>query len=52
MILFCPDVSVIQGVYVIYKQSILQLLEGKIRSIDSYEFKETKKKKRTILTKI
>lgn len=49
MILFCPDVSVIQGVYVIYKQSILQLLEGKIRSIDSYEFKETKKKERTIL---
>ena len=46
---FCPDVSVIQGVYVIYKQSILQLLEGKIRSIDSYEFKETKKKERTIL---
>ena len=46
---FCPDISVIQGVYVIYKQSILQLLEGKIRSIDSYEFKETKKKERTIL---
>ena len=39
---FCPNISVIQGVYVIYKQSILQLLEGKIRSIDSYEFKETK----------
>lgn len=48
---FCPDVSVIQGVYVIYKQSILQLLEGKIRSIDSYEFKETKRKERTILVK-
>lgn len=46
---FCPDVSVIQGVYVIYKQSILQLLEGKIRSIDSYEFKETKRKERTVL---
>ena len=46
---FCPDVSVIQGVYVIYKQSILQLLEGKIRSIDSYELKETKRKERTVL---
>lgn len=48
---FCPDVSVIQGVYVIYKQSILQLLEGRFQSIDSYEFKETKRKERTILVK-
>lgn len=46
---FCPDVSVIQGVYVIYKQSILQLLEGRFQSIDSYEFKETKRKESTIL---
>jgi len=47
---FCPDISVIQGVYVIYKQSILQLLEGRFQSIDSYEFKETKRKDRTIPT--
>jgi len=45
---FCPDVSIIQGVYVIYKQSILQLLEGKLRSIDNYEFKEAKRKESTI----
>src|SRR5690625_7888584 len=45
---FCPDVSVIQGVYVIYKQSILQLLEGRFQSIDSYEFKEAKRKEPTI----
>jgi len=38
MILFCPDVGVIQGVYVIYKQSILSLIEGRFQSIDSYEF--------------
>ena len=29
---FCPDASIIQGVYVIYKQSILQLLEGRFQS--------------------
>jgi len=46
---FCPDVSIIQGVYVIYKQSILQLLEGRLQSIDRYEFKETIRKERTIL---
>ena|SRR5699024_6921369 len=46
---FCPDASIIQGVYVIYKQSILQLLEGRFQSIDRYEFKETKRKERTIL---
>jgi|SRR5690625_604676 len=47
---FCPDISVIQGVYVIYKQSILQLLEGRFQSINSYEFKEAKRKEHTIST--
>lgn len=45
---FCPDVRFIQGVYVIYKQSILQLLEGRFQSIDSYEFKESKRKEPTV----
>lgn len=45
---YCPDTSLIKGVYVIYKQSILQLLEGRFQSIDSYEYKETKRKEPTI----
>lgn len=45
---YCPDRSLIHGVYVIYQKSVLELLEGKISSIHSYEFTETKKKDRTI----
>ncbi|WP_249317192.1 hypothetical protein [Bacillus sp. FJAT-50079] len=40
--------SLIQGVYVIYKKSILELLEGRICSIHSYEFMNAKKKDHTI----
>lgn len=47
---FCPDVGIIQEVYVIYKPSILQLLEGRFQSIDSDEFKVAKKKDPTIAT--
>ncbi|MGG5181001.1 hypothetical protein ACQYAC_17150 [Bacillus sp. MM09(2025)] len=45
---YCPDKSDIHSVYVIYKRSILNLLEGRIRSIHSYEFINAKKKDRTI----
>lgn len=45
---YCPDNSLIQGVYVIYKKSVLELLEGKISSIHSYEFINAKKNERTI----
>ncbi|HEY4602261.1 MAG TPA: hypothetical protein VIG73_13425 [Cerasibacillus sp.] len=45
---YCPDMRLIQRVYIIYKKSILELLEGKISSIHSYEFMETIKKDRTI----
>ncbi|MDM5297237.1 hypothetical protein QUF51_03550 [Bacillus pumilus] len=45
---YCPDKSLIQGVYVIYKKSILNLLEGRISSIHSVEYFHTKKKDRTI----
>lgn len=40
--------NLIQGVYIIYKKSILELLEGRIRSIHSFEFMNAKKKDRTI----
>ncbi|MGG1864574.1 hypothetical protein ABEP22_00390 [Bacillus safensis] len=45
---YCPDKSHIHSVYVIYKKSILNLLEGRIRSIHSHEFMSAKKKDRTI----
>src|SRR5699024_9327695 len=44
----CPDKNIIYGVYIIYKQSIIQLLEGKIHSIQNDRFKEVKKKDATI----
>lgn len=40
---YCPDMSVIRGVYIIYKKSILDLLEGSISSIHSYEFTRANK---------
>ncbi|WP_111291940.1 hypothetical protein [Bacillus safensis] len=45
---YCPDKSHIYSVYVIYKKSILNLLEGRIHSIHSHEFMNAKKKDRTI----
>lgn len=45
---YCPDKHHIHSVYVIYKRSILNLLEGRIRFIHSYEFINAKKKDRTI----
>src|SRR5699024_2452747 len=45
---FCPDKNIIYGVYIIYKQSLIQLLEGKIQSIENDRFKEMKKKDATI----
>lgn len=45
---YCPDKHHIHRVYVIYKKSILNLLEGRIRSIHSHEFISAKKKDRTI----
>ncbi|MEC5425835.1 hypothetical protein QGM71_20475 [Virgibacillus sp. C22-A2] len=45
---YAPEMELIKGVYVIYKKAILELLEGRIRSINSYEFNSTKKKNRTI----
>lgn len=45
---YCPDIRVIQGVYIIYKKSILELLEGRIPSIHSYEFTNANKKDLTI----
>ncbi|AHL70628.1 hypothetical protein BW16_04070 [Bacillus pumilus] len=45
---YCPDKHHIHSVYVIYKRSILNLLEGRIRSIHSHEFMTAKKKDRTI----
>lgn len=45
---YCPDKSDIHSVYVIYKKSILNLLEGRIRSTHSHEFMNAKKKDRTI----
>lgn len=40
---YCPDIDIIKGVYIIYKKSMLELLEGKIRSIHSAEFLNTRK---------
>ncbi|UTR13648.1 hypothetical protein MM221_13595 [Salipaludibacillus sp. LMS25] len=45
---YCPNTSFIQGVYFIYKKSVLELLEGRIPTIHSYEFMETQKNDRTI----
>ncbi|WP_273126925.1 hypothetical protein [Bacillus weihaiensis] len=45
---YAPEMQLIKGVYVIYKKAILELLEGRIRSIKSYEFTSTKQKNRTI----
>ncbi|WP_144474217.1 hypothetical protein [Bacillus pumilus] len=45
---YCPDKSHIHSVYVIYKKSILDLLEGRIHSIHSHEFINANKKDRTI----
>lgn len=49
---YCPDKSHIHSVYVIYKKSILNLLEGRIRSIHSHEFMSAKKKIERFLKKI
>ncbi|WP_144557733.1 hypothetical protein [Bacillus pumilus] len=45
---YCPDKHHIHSVYVIYKKSILNLLEGRVRSIHSHEFMTANKKDRTI----
>ena len=45
---YAPEMKLIKGVYVIYKKSLLELLEGRIHSINSYEFTKSKKKDRTI----
>ena len=45
---YAPEMKLIKGVYVIYKKTLLELLEGRIHSINSYEFTNSKKKDRTI----
>ncbi|WP_058306248.1 hypothetical protein [Gracilibacillus massiliensis] len=45
---YAPEMELIKGVYVISKKAILELLEGRIHSIYSYEFNSPKKKTRTI----
>ena len=45
---YAPEMKLIKGVYIIYKKTILELLEGRIESINSYEFTNSKKKDRTI----
>ena len=45
---YAPERKLIKGVYVIYKKPVLELLEGRIHSINSYEFTNSKKKHRTI----
>ena len=37
---FVPPVETIVGVYCVYRKSILDLLKGKISSVDGYDFKE------------
>ncbi|UKS57463.1 hypothetical protein [Exiguobacterium acetylicum] len=38
---FIPPVETIVGVYCVYRKSILDLLKGKISSVNSYDFKGT-----------
>lgn len=45
---YAPEMKLIKGVYLIYNKTILELLTGKIHSINSYEFKYPKKKNRKI----
>jgi hypothetical protein len=45
---YAPEMKLIKGVYVIYKKPLLELLEGRIHSINSYEFTNSKKKQSTI----
>ena len=45
---YAPEMKLIKEVYVIYKKPVLELLEGRIHSINSYEFTNSKKKHRTI----
>ncbi|WP_226670349.1 hypothetical protein [Metabacillus litoralis] len=45
---YSPEMELIKGVYVIYKKPVLELLEGRIRSINSHEFYTSKKENRTI----
>lgn len=45
---YCPATDSIKGVYVIYKKSILELLEGRIDSIHSYEFLNASNRERMI----
>ena len=40
--------KLIKGVYIVYNKTMLELLTGKIHSINSYEFKYPKKKNRKI----
>ncbi|WP_057913835.1 hypothetical protein [Peribacillus muralis] len=48
---YAPDIKLIKGVYLIYNKMILELLTGKIHSINSYEFNYPKKKNRKISDK-
>ncbi|WP_339200757.1 hypothetical protein [Peribacillus sp. FSL P2-0133] len=45
---YAPEMKLIKGVYLIYNKTILELLTGKIHSINSYEFRCPKKKNRKI----
>ncbi|OIJ14374.1 hypothetical protein BKP37_08485 [Anaerobacillus alkalilacustris] len=45
---YAPEIELVKGVYVINKKAILELLEGRIHSINSYEFNILKKKSRNI----
>ena len=45
---YAPEMKLIKGVYIIYKKPMLELLEGRIHSINSYEFTNSKKMQRTI----
>ncbi|MFN7252912.1 MAG: hypothetical protein ACK4M9_19390 [Anaerobacillus sp.] len=45
---YAPEIELVKGVYVIYKKAILEFLEGRIHSINSYEFNSLNKKNRTI----
>lgn len=41
---YAPKIDLIKSVYIIYKKSILELLEGRIQSIQSYEFRNLNKR--------
>lgn len=45
---FCPAVETIYGVYLVYKKSILELLEGRIPSVNSYELIQAKQGEKTL----